>query len=39
MSFELAAWYDPSGCSRQQLHSELNYAIVERLRAHGIAGA
>lgn len=39
MSFELAAWYDPSGCSRQQLHSELNYAIVERLRAHGIVGA
>lgn len=36
ISFELVVWYQPAGCTRQQLLSELNYAIVERLRAHDV---
>jgi len=36
MSFELVAWYQPAAGTRQQLQSELNYAISARLRAHEI---
>jgi small-conductance mechanosensitive channel len=36
LSFELVVWYQPAGCTRQQLQSELNYAISEKLRAHDV---
>ena len=39
VSFELVVWYQPAGCTRQQLLSELNYAIGERLRAADIKNA
>ena len=33
MGFELMVWHDARGISRQQLTSDLNYLIAERLRA------
>ena len=36
LGFELVVWYQPAGCTRQQLLSELNYAISEKLRVHEV---
>src|SRR5439155_13307307 len=36
MSFDLCVWHEARGPLRQQLKSELNFAIAERVRAQGI---
>jgi small-conductance mechanosensitive channel len=39
MQFELTVWHEPRGATRQQLLSDLNFAIGERLRAAEIKNA
>ncbi len=39
MGFELVVWHDARGISRQQLTSDLNYLVAERLRAGGLRQA
>ncbi|MCM5682713.1 mechanosensitive ion channel [Schlegelella sp. S2-27] len=36
LGFELVVWYQPAGCTRQQLQSELNYAISHKLKMHEV---
>ncbi|HEX6707285.1 MAG TPA: mechanosensitive ion channel domain-containing protein [Albitalea sp.] len=38
-AYELAVWHEARGPGRQQLASELSYAVGKRFRAHDIKGA